>query len=331
MLLILLGYGSFCLAIGIIVFNMTASRRIYTKSSFVDSFDHVKDNKIMTPLLLAKSNWNNKPIEKVFVKAHTFWLVRLLLKISNSKKDVVGDLYMHKSFSENKTLAILVHGFSDSSSGMAYLAEAYYEKGISSLAVNLFAHGESSGNFCGLGSSSTDGLDILAWVNYIRNRFGADTKIILHGVSMGGATVIQAAFDHRIPVALVVSDCAFSDFETQVKSSVRKFLPGGFVSLALVNGIMFFTSLINFFVNGFWFSQNSPQKVLQSAENTDFSIPLLIFHGAHDNLVLPKYAQDIYDSASEPKVLVTVANAPHIGSWFYDKDCYMEKIESLLQ
>ena len=309
---------------------MTSSRKTYTKKSFVDTSGHVKDKKIMEPLLFAKNNWKKKPIEKVFVKAHVFWLKRLLLKNSMSKKDLAGDLYLHKDFEKNKTIVILVHGFSDSSSGMAYLAESYFEKGISSLAVNLYAHGESAGNFSSLGDASADGRDILSWFNFLRNRFGSDTKIILHGVSMGGATVIQAAFTYGIPAILVVSDCASSDFSVQMKNSVRKFFPKGFISALLVNGIIFFASFTSFFVNGFFFCKNSPVKVLRDSKKADYSVPLLIMHGENDTLVPIIHAEKIYNSASEPRKFLRVKNAPHIGSWFYDKDRYMTEIFELL-
>lgn len=330
LLLVFLGYCCFCLPIGILVFNMTSSRRTYTKKSFVDSAAHVKDPIIMEPLLEAKKNWEKKPIEKVTVKAHAFWLKRLFFKNAKSKKDLSADLYMNKNFESNKTIAILVHGFSDSSSGLAYLAESYYEKGISSLSVNLFAHGESGGNYCSLGNAYADGFDIISWINLLRNRFGKDIKIILHGVSMGGATVLQSAFTHELPVSLVVSDCASSDFSAQMKNSSKKFLPKGFLTSILVSGICFFASLSSFFVTGFFFCQNSPKKVIEKANKSNYSVPTLFFHGDNDTLVTPQSAHEMYEQAPEPKKIIIIENAPHIGSWFYNKEIYMNEVLSMI-
>ncbi len=309
---------------------MTSSRKTYTKKSFVDTSGHVKDKKIMDPLIEAKRSWKKESIEKIRIKAHASWIKRLLFRKIYSNKDLCGDLWMNKNFETNKTIAILVHGFSDSSSGLAYLAKSYSERGISTLLVNLFAHGESTGNFSSVGYAKDDGIDILSWVNFIRNRFGTDTKIILHGISMGGATVIQAAFYHEISVSLVVSDCAGSSFSTQMKNSVRKLLPGGFFSLLLVEGILFFASLTCLFVNGFFFYKNSPQRILEKAKNSDYSVPLLIIQGENDTLVLPSSAENIYNVACEPKHVFFVKNAPHIGSWFYDTDAYMSAVFSML-
>ncbi len=326
LVLIFLGYCCFCLPIGILVFRMTSSRRTYSKKSFVDSASHTKDPIIMEPLLVAKKNWAKKPIEKVTVKAHAFWVTRLFFKNAKSKKNLSADLYMHENFESNKTIAILVHGFSDSSSGLAYLAESYYEQGISSLSINLFAHGESDGNYCSLGNAYADGLDIISWITLLRNRFGKDIKIILHGVSMGGATVIQSAFMHELPVSLVISDCAASDFSAQMKNSTKKFLPKGFITSIFVSGICFFASLSSFFITGFFFCQNRPKKVIEKARKSKYSVPTLFFHGDNDTLVTPQSAYEMYNLAPQPKKIFIIENAPHIGSWFYNKELYMSEI-----
>lgn len=50
---------------------------------------------------------------------------------------------------------------------------------------------------------------MLRWIEYLTARFGQDITVILHGVSMGAATVLQLA-GSRCPdcVKLIISDCA---------------------------------------------------------------------------------------------------------------------------
>ncbi len=328
-LLLFLGYISFCFPIGLIVFRKLTVRSEYEKKSVVDTVSHVKDEKIMVPLLQAKEEWQNKPIEKVSIAMESIRGIGSFFSSLVSKNTLSADLWLHQQFNTNKTLAILVHGFTDSSSGLAYLAESYNDREISTLSINLRGHGESGGSFTGLGSYLTDGYDITTWVSYLRKRFGADIKIILHGVSMGGAAVIQAAFKYSLPVSLVVADCSFANYGQNAKKMIQSFFPKGWFSSLIILGIYFSANISNLFVNGFFFSKSNPQKVLSEA--CDTTIPILIFHGGKDSLVAIDCAKELYISAREPKKMVVIEDAPHIGSWFYEKEKYMNEVLSYLR
>ena len=71
---------------------------------------------------------------------------------------------------------------------MSY-GEKYYEMGYNVLLPNNRAHGNSEGNYIGMGWLDKD--DIACWVNWI-NKQDPNAKIILHGVSMGAATTMMA-------------------------------------------------------------------------------------------------------------------------------------------
>ena len=118
-----------------------------------DAASHVHDPVIMVPLLEAKRRWASYPLEK--------------LHIIGAKKTLLSaDLWLAEDFEKSsKKFAILVHGMTDSSSGMAYLAEEYHKLGINVLAVNLCSHGESYGKTYGLGYK--DSWDILKWMELI--------------------------------------------------------------------------------------------------------------------------------------------------------------------
>ncbi len=317
--LLVLGYVFFCMPIGIIVFKNLCERSVYEKKSLVDSASHVKDENIMIPLLAAKERWAKNPIEKASIKVSLGRKMRFLF----SRQLLLADLWINKDFQKNNKIAILVHGFTDSSTGLAYLAESYQERGISTLSINLRAHSESEGDTCGLGCYLTDGKDIAQWVFYLQSRFGNDVDIILHGISMGGSAVIQSVFFYSLPVKLVISDCTFSEYSKNVRSLVQRFFPKNFFSTFIVGGIYFFASISCYFANGFFFGKNNTKKIIKESSS---NIPLLLFHGEEDTLVEPHCAQELYESANGPKELVIVKGAAHIGSWFYQKDLYMDTI-----
>ncbi len=307
------------------VFRRLCVRSVYSQKSIVDTASHVKDEKIMTPLLEAKENWSQKPIEKVSIPFLAGYGLGGIVSMFKGENKLVADLLIHSQFNKNKTIAILVHGFTDSSSGMAYLADSYHKRKISTLSINLRSHGESSGSYCGLGSYMSDGKDIASWVQYLVHRFGDDTKIVLHGVSMGGASVIQAAFKYSIPVCLVVSDCAFSSFSKNVKNMIQSFFPKNWVSTFFIAGIYASASFLNFVANGFFLGKSNPQNTLLKNDSTN-KTPLLLFHGENDTLVKPLCAHELFAAAKMPKKLILVKEAPHIGSWFYECKKYMNEV-----
>ena len=53
------------------------------------------------------------------------------------------------------------------------------------------AHGESEGKYIGFGC--LDRKDALKWIDWVIEHCGADVEILLHGISMGGATVLMAS------------------------------------------------------------------------------------------------------------------------------------------
>lgn len=62
-----------------------------------------------------------------------------------------------------------------------------FEMGHNLLLVDQRAHGESEGYSITFGIRERE--DVLCWVDYARERFGPEVKILLYGVSMGASTV----------------------------------------------------------------------------------------------------------------------------------------------
>ena len=110
--------------------------------------------------------------------------------------------------------AIIVHGYYGNGRDMSYYAEQYYKRGYNVLVVDLRGHGQSQGDYIGMGWH--DRLDIIDWANYLIKQ-NPNCKIILHGVSMGAATVMMATGEN-LPdnIRVAVEDCGYTaDCEKQ--------------------------------------------------------------------------------------------------------------------
>jgi len=59
---------------------------------------------------------------------------------------------------------------------------------------------------------------MLSWVYYLISHYGPDIKIILHGVSMGGATVCKMSSAVPKQVKLIISDCAYTSAKDEFQS-----------------------------------------------------------------------------------------------------------------
>ena len=89
-------------------------------------------------------------------------------------------------------LDIGFHGYRSSAlTDFAGGSELSFSMGHNLLLIDERAHGRSEGRTITFGIQERWDAD--SWVRYAVERFGADTEIILYGVSMGAATVLMAA------------------------------------------------------------------------------------------------------------------------------------------
>lgn len=230
---------------------------------------------------------------------------------------------------------ILVHGYTDSAAGMAYLAEEYLKRGITVLAVDCRGHGYSGGKYITMGW--TDAKDLARWIEFLLQRSGEKVRIILHGVSMGAATVIQTVVLKQMQpfvshIVTVVADCSFSSASAQIQYQAQLLFGKSLVQRIAGKLIVAGLSVVNLFVNGFLLRQDSPRAALYRRQRLPAAqIPLILFHGGRDAFVPDSMASELVKAAGG--YLVTehrVSDAPHIGCYFYEPDIYMKTILDVL-
>lgn len=215
---------------------------------------------------------------------------------------------------------IMMHGYkSGAERDFCGGAQIAVQGGYHVLLVDQRAHGKSEGRCLTFGIQER--YDCRAWVNYAVGRFGADTKILLYGVSMGAATVLMAG-GLNLPrnVVGIVADCGYSSPAAIIRKVIRdQHLPIFPVyQLIRLGGKLF---------GGF---------DLESATVTDAlahcDIPVLLIHGGDDRFVPCDMGHENYaHCAARSKQLLVVPGAGHGLSYMVDREAYLAALESFLR
>ncbi len=213
-------------------------------------------------------------------------------------------------------LAILCHGFSHSKYGSLIYAELFLRLGYRVVIYDHRNHGLSGKAYTSMGYFEK--YDLKKIVDWCCNRFGPETKMITHGESMGGATVIlHSEIDSRI--RCVISDCAYSDLKELLKHQLKTYyhLPKLLIPLE---------SLITYLRAGFWYRDVSPIKVVSRIDT-----PILFIHGKKDCFVPATMAKQMYDCKKDKKALYLVAGAAHAQSCLKNRAGYAKRVDEFLQ
>lgn len=230
------------------------------------------------------------------------------LLISPKRKD--GDGGAHR-------YVISVHGYKSLPASMARLAAHYIEAGWNVLAIEQRAHGESSARYTGMGHFEKD--DLLSWINYIE-RMDGDAEILLHGVSMGAATVMLATGEELPPsVVAAVEDCGYStlngEFAAQLKA-IFSLPPFPLLPLA---------SLVCKMRAGYFFSAVDCVSAVARSKT-----PTLFIHGEEDAFVPFSMLDELYEAASCEKERLAVPQAAHAESEEVDPALYWGTVDAFV-
>ena len=212
---------------------------------------------------------------------------------------------------ECKKVVICFHGYT--SQGMKDyigLSGYYLNKGYSMLLVDERAHGESEGTYIGFGC--LDRHDALKWINWVLRKCGENTEILLHGTSMGGATVLMtSSLELPSQVKGIISDCAFTS-PKEVFSHVLKsmyHLP----AFPLMN----ISDFLNRRLSGYGLDECNAAREVKNAK-----IPILFIHGSGDTFVPCEMCETMYENCSSPKMKLIIEGAAHAECYYKDTDAY---------
>ena len=227
------------------------------------------------------------------------------------------NLNLHATYflpkNESHHWAILVHGYGRDQTYAFDYAEEYLKHGYNVLTPDLRASGTSEGIYLTMGYFESQ--DILIWCEKIVER-DAQAKIILHGVSMGAATVLMAAALNPKNVVAVVEDCGYTTAYEMFSAQMQKIF--GLPEFPIMN----FVDVVSKIKTGVAVSDAAP---IISVANS--KIPTLFIHGDADKLVPFEMLDKLYNASAAPvKEKFVVEDAGHADSKIKDPPKYFQRI-----
>ncbi|MCL2494064.1 MAG: alpha/beta fold hydrolase [Oscillospiraceae bacterium] len=182
------------------------------------------------------------------------------------------------------------------------------------------AHGRSGGDWIGFGA--LEWRDILDWAAAFVERLGPETQVVLHGISMGGATVMNCNA-HNPPdyIKCVVEDCGYTNGYEMIALVAKRDLQ--IIIPPMVWGLAFWFRV---------FQHSSLRKDADPYGNiAKCKLPTLFIHGANDRFVPAEMGQRCHDAAAVEKELLLVEGAGHSLSFFVAQEEYEAKVKAWLE
>ena len=213
---------------------------------------------------------------------------------------------------------IAVHGYRGNHQHMLGLGSYYGMQGYHVLMPDLRGCGESEGNYLTMGWQ--DRKDMLAWIDWIVSR-DPEASIVLHGISMGGATVLMTSGE-ELPsqVKAIVSDCGYTSvwdiFEDELKYLFH--LPAF--------PVLYVGDIVAEVKTGYRFSEASALRQVKNAK-----VPMLFIHGEKDNFVSTDMVYPLYEACPTEKQILVVQGAGHGSSCYMDPELYYGTVFTFLR
>ena len=248
------------------------------------------------------------------------------LEKSSKFKDVFTNsfdglkLHAHEVVSNKNTnkWAVTVHGYMTDAFSLSTKALHYYDIGYNILAVDLRGHGKSKGNYIGMGYH--DAKDLIEWLKYIVSK-DSECEILVHGVSMGAATVMIASSQEELPrnVKVIIEDCGYSSALEQFKYQLKKlFNVPSFPILNIANLIVKVKA-------GYYLNEACPIECVKNSK-----VPMMFVHGDDDTFVPFYMLDELYEACASEKKKLIIEGASHAHAESENPDKYWGEIDSFV-
>lgn len=234
--------------------------------------------------------------------------------MSYDKKKLHAKLYRN---TKSKTVCIMMHGYKgtanrDFSGG----AKLMIDSGYNVILADQRGHMLSEGHQITFGIKEK--RDTKSWIDFAYKTFGNDIRIVLIGISMGGASVLFAS-DELKKGDLVIADCPYSTTKEIICNTLKIHGMNPKIFFPIGN----FASLI--------FSHVSLAKEDALPHVKASKAKFLIIHGEADTLVPYTFSKRLYDACPDKVRYELFPKAEHGISYIIDEDRYKRIVKEFIE
>ena len=219
---------------------------------------------------------------------------------------------------QSRGIVILSHGVTVNRYASLKYARLFHDLGFSALAYEQCRHGESGGDFTTYGYYER--YDLKAVVDWVRDRFGPDILLGIHGESMGAAILLQYAGFVEDGADFYISDCAYASIWEQLgyRLGVDYHLP--------IWPFLHLSAWLCRVRSGFVMKEACPLAAAPHIEK-----PVLFVHGEDDRYIPPDASKRLYEAKiTGLRTLLLVPGARHAQSQPVAPDQYRQAVIEFL-
>ncbi len=211
--------------------------------------------------------------------------------------------------------AVIVHGYTDNAIRMMMIGYLYNKSlGFNILLPDLQYSGLSEGDAFQMGW--LDRKDVMRWMEVANEIFGDHTQMVVHGISMGGATTMMVSGEPQPEyVKCFIDDCGYTSVWDQFSKELKEQFDLSEFPL------MYTSSWLCGLKNGWTFQEASALEQVKKCH-----LPMLFIHGDKDDYVPTWMVYELYEAKPEPKELWVVPGADHARSYLLNREEYTEKV-----
>ena len=211
-------------------------------------------------------------------------------------------------------IELMFHGYQGSGErDLCGGVQRCFAMGHSAFLVDQRGTNRSEGHVCTFGIKERQ--DCRSWIAFLEKEFGADTKIILTGISMGAATVMMTAAE-PLPSSVkgILADCGYSSPKEILSLEMkRQGFPVGLVYPLMKLGARIYGK--------FDLEETSPREAMEKC-----TVPVIFIHGEADDFVPCEMSRVNHEACAAPKALFTVPGAGHCLSYIIDRQGYLDTL-----
>lgn len=211
---------------------------------------------------------------------------------------------------------ILAHGFGQNRYAMVPYAEIYRKLGFSTVLFDERCFGESTADHGTFGD--LEASDIAALIRWVKQRCGSEIRIVLHGVSMGAMSCMNA-MKLSPDIDYVIEDCGPARAYDGIRHVAYSMVP-------VPNP--FLMPLIERTAEraGTDIRKNNPVDAVEASE-----VPICIIHGDADTAVDVHCAEEIFQASRNKQSRIEIFHGREHAYSICDHDRYEAVVKDFLK